>query len=385
MICSILDQDLYTFTVGQAVLDHFPDVDVSYKFTDRKKLAYNEWFLDMLNSEIQNMSKLQLILDERAFLKKTCPFLTPGYLDFLQNYRFDPSQVKATLDADNRLHIEIKGKWYQTIFWEVPLLALISECYFKVIDTNWTMEGQARRAIDKGKKLSANGCTWADFGTRRRRSSVVQDIVVASMRHEPGFSGTSNVHYAARYNVKPIGTMSHQWIMGVSAIDGLRRANKFALSRWVETYDGSLGVALPDTFGVAAFFEDFDAKLARLYDGVRHDSGDPYVFGEKLIEHYKQMRMNPLHKTAVFTDGLTVDKAIEIKNRFESRIGVSFGIGTHFTNDFDNSPALNIVIKLLTCNGVPVVKLSDEPGKATGDADALRVAKWTFLNQPLDS
>jgi nicotinate phosphoribosyltransferase len=178
--------------------------------------------------------------------------------------------------------------------------------------------------------------------------------------------------------------MSHQWIMGVSAIDGLRRANREALRRWNRTYRGNLGIALTDTFGTKAFFEDFDGELARLYDGVRHDSADPFVFGDSVIEHYHKVRINPAYKIIVFSDSLDVSKVLAIRKYFAGRINVAFGIGTYLTNDFAGSDALNIVIKLLKCNGIPVVKLSDVLTKAMGDKDALRVARWTFMNQPLD-
>jgi nicotinate phosphoribosyltransferase len=173
--------------------------------------------------------------------------------------------------------------------------------------------------------------------------------------------------------------------MGVSGKDGLRRANRCALERWSDTYDGNLGIALTDTFGSAAFFEDFDGKLARLYDGVRHDSGDPFEFGDKVIDHYVRLGIKPTSRTIIFSDGLDVELAIRIHQYFAGKIQISFGIGTHFTNDFEGSSALSIVIKLWSISGVPVVKISDQPAKIQGDSDACRVAKWTFFGTPLDT
>lgn len=390
MIQSILDTDLYKFTMQSAVLDHFPGTQVEYKFNDRRSRMYNDNFLKVFGQCLERMADLKAEDEEMTWLKKTTPFLSPHYLSYLHEYRFDPNEVNYNLDSNGTLQLMIKGAWERAILWEVPLLALVSEVYFKTVDTAWS-EGfdptidQKAKASHKGHVLSAQECTWAEFGTRRRRNFETQDLVVSSMAGLPGFFGTSNVHLARKYNCRPIGTMAHEWIMGVSAMDGLRRANRCALRRWAQTFKGRLGIALPDTFGTSAFYEDFDAELARLYDGVRHDSGDPMVFGDRLIEHYKSLGINPLHRFAVFTDSLTVDRAIEIQNYFAGRIGVSFGIGTHFTNDFEGSSPLNIVIKLSMCNGVPVVKISDEPGKSVGDKDALRVANWTFNKKPLDA
>jgi nicotinate phosphoribosyltransferase len=240
-------------------------------------------------------------------------------------------------------------------------------------------------------KLNTAGCKWADFGTRRRRSYEVQKTVIDALKTFNGFVGTSNVHFAHQFGCKPIGTMAHEWIMGNSAMCGLRRANKYALENWIEVYGADLGIALTDTYGTEAFLRDFDMQLAKLFDGPRHDSGSPYKFADTFINHYMGMRIDPLAKNIVFSDGLDTDLAVEIQGYCDRRIGCSFGIGTHFTNDFmtasdpaTKSRALNMVIKLRTCNGIEVVKLSDDEGKATGDKDAVRVAEWTHRGRPLD-
>jgi nicotinate phosphoribosyltransferase len=384
MIQSIFDDDLYSFTQQFAILDNFPGLDVEYRFVDRRPSGkFNDIFMKAFQQELERMATLRVNDEEIRWLARTCPFLGPDYLAYLHNYRYDPNEVHAEI-CDGNLSVGIKGKWERTILWEVPLLAIISELYFKLIETNWSMDGQYSLAAEKADALSQSNCVWSDFGTRRRRSSATQEIVIKQMLGKPGFNGTSNVHYARLFDVKPIGTMSHQWIMGVSAIDGLRRANREALRRWNRTYRGNLGIALTDTFGTKAFFEDFDGELARLYDGVRHDSADPFVFGDSVIEHYHKVRINPAYKIIVFSDSLDVSKVLAIRKYFAGRINVAFGIGTYLTNDFAGSDALNIVIKLLKCNGIPVVKLSDVLTKAMGDKDALRVARWTFMNQPLD-
>jgi len=385
-ILSLLDNDLYKFTMQHAVLDNYPGRSVEYRFNDRRPEGrFNEAFLAGFRRELARMSEMRVSDEEIAFVKERMPFLTrPDYLSYLREYRFDPDEVSAEVGADGNLSLAINGKWGRTILWEVPLLAIISEQYFLHCDTDWSMDGQQELAERKSKRLSDAGLKFADFGTRRRRNSDVQELFIKTAAGTPGFVGTSNVHFARLCDTKPIGTMAHEWIMGVSGLDSLRRSNREALKRWAHTFRGNLGIALSDTFGTEAFFEDFSGELSRLYDGVRHDSGDPFEFGEKVIGHYQKLGVKPEYKSIVFSDSLNVDKAEEIKNYFEGRINVSFGIGTHFTNDFAGSKALNIVIKMWSVDGVPVVKISDEPNKAQGDADALRVARWTFFRTPLD-
>lgn len=384
-IRSILDNDLYKFTQQNAVLHNFHNTKVVYEFKDRNpKGLYNDAFLKGFNQEVERMSNLRLTDDQLYYIENKLSFLNrKDYLSFLSSYRFDPNEVKASVENGN-LNLNIGGNWENAILWEVPLLATISEQYFLHCDTQWNMNGQLEKARYKSNRLSNSNCTYADFGTRRRRNYETQELFVKESLNKRGFVGTSNVHIAKKFGIKALGTMAHEWIMGVSALDGLRHANRDALNRWCETYQGNLGTALTDTYGSEAFFDDFDGKLARLYDGVRHDSGSPFAFGDKVIKHYQKLGIKPLSKTIIFSDGLDVDLAIEIKDYFKEKIGVSFGIGTHFTNDFENSKALKIVIKLKYVNGIPVVKLSDDNGKIQGDTDACRVAKWTFFGTPLD-
>ena len=387
IIQSILDNDLYKFTMQMAVLANFPNTKVSYEFKDRRPTGkFNNAFCNAFEHELQCMAQLQLHDDEIEFIKQKLPFLNrPDYIAYLSEYHFDPKEVNFGVNEAGELSLSIVGDWASTILWEVPLLAIISELYYTHCDRDWTEDNQTELADKKSTLLSQSGCIFADFGTRRRRQFDIQDNFVKLAKGKTGFVGTSNVFLAQEHDVKAIGTMAHEWIMGVSGMDGLRRANKRALWRWADTYDGNLGIALTDTYGTEAFFEDFEGKLARMYDGVRHDSGDPIKFGERVIKHYESLGIKPTTKNIVFSDGLTVDKAIEINEYFKGKINVSFGIGTHFTNDFANSPALSIVIKLRTIDDVPVVKISDEPAKIQGDPDACRVAKWTFFGEPLDT
>lgn len=391
MIRSVLDQDLYTFTVGQAVLENYPEAVVSSRFNNRKGTTFNDDFFALFRNEVERMAGLKLLSQERKFLEGSCKYLKSQYLDYVQDYRFNPDEVKINRVNDS-LEMDIVGTWHQTIFWEVPLLALVSECYYRTVDKNWNFDGQQSLIIDKGNALSAAGCTYSDFGTRRRRSFESQENVVRNLKGKAGFNGTSNVLLAYMHDVKPIGTMSHQWFMGVSALESLRHANRYGLQRWHDTYHGDLGIALPDTFGTAPFFEDFDKNLSNLYDGVRHDSDCPFKFTDKVVNHYRSHGIDPMTKIIVFSDGLTVTLAIELQKYCDLKgIRCAFGIGTHFSNDYADSPALNIVIKLRSVwskvggQEIQVVKLSDVLTKATGDADALKVALWTFYNQSLNS
>lgn len=385
VIQSILDNDLYKFTMQKAVLAYRRHVPVEYKFVNRRPEGkFNNDFAKAFAAEIRAMQSLGLSDDQREWLRNNLSWLGDEYLQFLGDYRFDPAEVIWSVDS-GELKLTIAGDWERTILWEVPLMALISELFFRHCDTAWAFDetDQRERLLEKGKILQ--DCQFSDFGTRRRRSFETHDLVVRTLKHLPGFQGTSNVHLAHQHQTNAIGTMAHEWIMGISALEGLRHANRHALRIWHGVYRGKLAIALTDTFGTGAFFNDFDASLAPLFDGVRHDSGDPDSFAENVIKAYEELGINPASRRIIFSDGLTPEKAAELQSRFASRIGISFGIGTNLTNDFPGSPALNMVVKLIRCDGVPVVKLSDVPSKAIGDRDALRVAHWTFFGKGLDS
>lgn len=398
IIKSILDSDLYKFSMQQAVLELYPNAQVEYRFKNRGAQRFNEEMLKELQNQIKLMGKLSLSPQEKEYIS-SLGFFKPSYIQYLSNYRFDPSEVELNLTENNDLDIKIKGPWHSTILWEVPLMALISELYFEQFETSKggrIFKYAFSNSVNKSQKLYDNNLAYADFGTRRRRSWKAHERAVRGLNfsgddHRTSLIGTSNIKFAMDLAIKPIGTMAHEWIMGVSALSGLRYANRSALYKWQRVYNGDLGIALTDTFGTEVFFRDFDSFLSKLYDGVRHDSGDPFKFGEKVIKHYESHKIDPKSKTIVFSDGLNVDLAIKLKEYFEGKIKVSFGIGTHFTNDFvdfDGQKPLNMVIKLWSVNDIPVVKLgeySENPGKVMGDPAAVRVAKWTFFNEnPVD-
>ncbi len=384
MIQSLLDTDLYKLTMQKAILRYRQNVPVKYRFINRAPAGgFDESFKYHFEQALYQLSQLRLTTREADWLHNRLPWLGSDYIQYLSNYQFNVNELQYSI-SEGELNLTIVGPWESTILWEVPLMAIISQSYFTEKDKD---KNRSRQAFDAIGKVSPtlSKFTHSEFGTRRRRSYEVQKAVVQRLKQNHSFFGTSNVYLAMQENVRPIGTMAHEWIMGISALEGLRHANRHALNIWQQVYGGRLGIALTDTYGSDVFFKDFDSNMARLYDGVRHDSGDPIVFAEKAIKRYNELDIDPKSKLIIFSDGLDAVTAEEIEKKLANRIKCSFGIGTYFTNNFIDSPALKIVIKLYECDGVPVVKLGDGVGKVSGDPDAVRVAKWTFNGLPLDN
>jgi nicotinate phosphoribosyltransferase len=376
IIRSLLDTDLYTFTVGQLVRVLFPEATGSYTFINRSKTKFPSNFVAELKNQLVLLSQLRFDESELNYLTIKHPYLKKEYLAFLKDYQFNPSELEIT-NEDGNLVINIRGIWYRTIMWEVPLLALISELYFRLtgekIADDW-----ATRIKNKGIALEAAGCKWMDFGTRRRHSLKVQEHVVALMKDHKGFLGTSNCYLAYLYNVPCLGTMSHQFIMGVSGLCGVKVANKFSMTLWKDFYGKDLLIFLPDTFTTASFLNDFKTH-AYEYDGLRQDSGDPEDWMDnKIIPHYaklnNELNIDLKNKKIIFSDSLDVPTAIRLHNKYKDITNVSFGIGTNFSNDV-GVKALSMVIKLNTINGVDVVKLSDVNGKYTGKPEMIEKVK----------
>lgn len=378
---SILDNDFYKITMQNAVVKLFPNERVKYEFINRGKHHFPEGFGEELRKAVDAMAELQLTKDEKKYLQKTCPYLALPYLDFLEGFHYDPSEVKI-IQNGNDVEVTVEGQWYRTILWEVPLLALISELHYEMNnmerDSN---EEVMNTTLQKAEKLNQLGVTFAEFGTRRRHSYKVHDLVVDALikSQNSKFIGSSNVHFAMKYSVKPIGTHAHEWFMFHAAEYGFKMSNEIALENWVDVYRGDLGVALSDTYTTEVFFQQFDKKFAKLFDGVRHDSGDPLEFADKTIAHYQKNGINPMFKYIIFSDGLNLEKVEEITKHCTGKIGISFGIGTNLTNDVGLKP-MNIVMKLIGVqanNGdwIPTVKLSDERGKYTGDPKMIELAK----------
>lgn len=381
IIRSILDNDFYKFTMQQGVVSLFPYAKARYQFINRGKHEFPDGFDVILREAVNKMAVLKLSKSEKKFLEVTCPYLSPVYLDFLEGYTFNPDEITIKQQG-TRLEVSVEGLWYRTILWEVPLMSLICELYY--IAKNIQPQSDAliientRVKLEKYKKL---GITLAEFGTRRRFSYQVHRLVMDTLNRfgDQTFIGSSNVHMAMLYNTKPIGTHAHEWFMFHAARYGYKMANNRALENWVTVYRGDLGIALSDTYTTEVFFRQFDKMFSKLFDGVRHDSGNPLEFADQVIHHYKKMGIDPLSKTIIFSDGLNYDKVEEIQQYCKNRIGMSFGIGTNLTNDV-GAPPMNIVIKLTEAQPKddewhPVVKLSDEPGKYTGMPREIELCK----------
>lgn len=378
---SILDNDFYKFTMQNAVVHLFPKARAKYAFINRGAHRFPDGFADELKKAIRELAQLKLTKEEKAFLYKNCVYLDPVYLDFLQGFQYDPEEVSIQQKGPE-LAVHIEGFWYRTILWEVPIMYLICALYYEMTgQQRISDEAVALIAKDKIEKYRDLGITIADFGTRRRHSYEVQKITVEALRDYGAncFTGTSNVHLAMLWNTKPIGTHAHEWFMFHAAKYGFKMSNQLALENWVQIYRGDLGIALSDTYTTDVFFQQFDKKFSKLFDGVRHDSGDPIEFAEKTIAHYRHFGIDPLSKTIIFSDNLNYEKIEQIVKHCKGKIGISFGVGTNFTNDVGLKP-MNIVIKMTDAlpdgdNWNPVVKLSDEKGKYTGNPETIRLAK----------
>jgi nicotinate phosphoribosyltransferase len=378
---SILDNDFYKFTMQQGVTKLFPGAKARYQFINRGKHAFPPGFAEALRQAVNQMATLKLSREEKVFLQITCPYLDPVYLDFLEGYRYNPEEVHVHQEGSS-LQVNVEGLWYRTILWEVPLMALICELYYKMNGSlrinNEEVLDITRKKIEDYRKL---GVTVAEFGTRRRYGYEVHRLVLQALKQygNGSFIGSSNVHMAMLYQTKPIGTHAHEWFMFHAARYGFKMANSIGLQHWVEVYRGDLGIALSDTYTTDVFFKQFDKMFSKLFDGVRHDSGDALQFADKVMAHYNRMGIDPKTKTIIFSDSLNYDKVARIAGYCQGKIGISFGIGTSLTNDVGLLP-MNIVIKMVAAHPydgewTDVVKLSDEHGKYTGSEPMIKLAK----------
>ena len=387
IIQSVLDTDLYKFTTSYAYSKLYPRAYGQFRFIDRGKTTYPQGFAEELKKEIQEMSKLALTKDEASFLYRELPYLPPTYIDFVRGFRFDPEEVKVDQDAEGHLSIIAEGLLYRVTLWETPILALVSELYYKILGAQPDMEYTERTIISKARKLAEHGITFSMFGMRRRFSAAIEDRVTELLKeHAAGYLfGTSNVYYAYKHGLRVSGTHPHEWIQFHGAMFGYKMANYMAMEDWINVYDGDLGTVLTDTYTTDVFMRNFSKKHAMLFTSLRHDSGDPLQFTEKVIARYRELRVDPTIKYIIFSDGLDPERAIEIANYCKGRIGASFGIGTNFSNDVGNGVRpMNIVMKLWKCKMTekerwnPCVKLSDVDGKHTGEPEEIELAQRTL-------
>jgi len=374
IIHSLLDNDVYKYTMMQAVIHNYYATIVKYRYKCRTEdYIFTPKQVQEIQQEVKYLCTRKLN-DQELYYLSTLRYFKPDFIDYLRNFHLDYRFITINDEDECGLNIEIKGPWANTILFEVPILAIISEIVARKRIPDLKMN--AIKDPLKEKIAIANkydGCLkFADFGTRRRFSFDVQKLVVMECAEKAkGFVGTSNLFLAYNNGYTPIGTMAHEWLMAHQALDGslLRDFQKKALEVWAKEYRGDLGIALTDTIGIDAFLRDFDLFFCKLFDGVRHDSGCPFEFGDKVIDHYTVMGIDPKMKTIVFSDGLNFKLMEELYNTFNPYIKVSFGIGTNLTNDVGNKP-LSMVIKMVECNGLAVAKLSDSKGKTMLDDDS---------------
>ena len=383
---SILDTDAYKFSVSYAYMKLFPDAECTFTFKDRNKVKRSKKFLEDFKKEIKNWENVGLTTEEFMLILNShrMDFIATYYWEWLKSFRFDVSKMHIYLDEESVLCVEVTDKCYKATLYEIPVLFTVPEVNNKEKEINWELTmNKLREKIDLANE---NGMLFSEFGTRRRFSQEVQDQICCILKqYSKTCVGTSNVYFALKYGMKPIGTHPHEWFMFHGAQYGYKQANYIALENWVNVYDGDLGIALSDTYTSDAFFNSFSLKQAKLFDGVRQDSGDEYEFVDKTIEFYKSKRIDPLTKTIVFSNALDFPKAIKILNYCKGKIKCSFGIGTNITCDVydmnDNKyDSENIVMKMSKCRmnenspWINTIKISDDLGKHMGDVEEFKHA-----------
>ena len=387
IIQSLLDTDLYKFSMMQVVLHQFPAAQVEYRYKCRTPGINLRPYLDEIRAEIHALCQLRFTEEELGYLG-SLRFIKSDFIDFLRLFHLPERCIEVGEgELPGEISIVVTGPWLHTILFEIPVLAIVNEVYFRNVNPSPDWDEGRRRLREKMKMVedeqpSLGRFRVAEYGTRRRFSRRWHEEVVQVMKDQMGqnFAGTSNVALAWRHGVLPLGTMGHEYLQACQALGPrLRDSQVFALEVWAREYRGDLGIALSDVYGLDAFLRDFDMYFCKLFDGARHDSGDPFVWGERMLEHFKANRVDPINKTLVFSDALTFPLAIELAHRFGDRCKLSFGIGTNLTNDLGPEP-LQIVMKMVRCNGQPVAKVSDAPGKTMCDDPAY----LAYLRQVID-
>jgi nicotinate phosphoribosyltransferase len=394
IITSLLDTDLYKFTMMQVVLHHFPGAQVEYRFKCRNAGVDLTPYVDEIREEIEWLCTLRFRERELEYLR-SFRFIKSDFVDFLGLFQLNTKwiTVRPSADKAGEVDIVIKGPWLHTILFEVPVLAIVNEVYFRNTQPVPDYAEGRRRLLEKIALIrddpllthardGVEALKIADYGTRRRFSRMWHDEVVLLLKDKlaENLAGSSNVMLAMKHGITPLGTMAHEYLQACQALGPrLRDSQVFGFETWAREYRGDLGIALSDVYGLDAFLRDFDMYFCKLFDGARHDSGDAVEWGERLIAHYEKNRVDPRTKVLVWSDSLTFPKVIELYNRFRGRARVAFGIGTNLTNDLGYTP-LQIVIKMVRCNGQPVAKLSDSPEKNMCD-DAAYLA---YLRQVFD-
>lgn len=398
IIRHLTDNDAYTFSVCYLYLKKFPRAYGQYTFIDRNDGVYPPGFAEKVREQVRAMESIVISEEEIAYMARRCYYLPTWFYTFLKGYRFDAGEVSISQDRSGRLSISVEGLLWKTVFWEVPILAIISELKHQL---DGDLEGydatrEYEKSLEKGLSLIGNGLSFSEFGTRRRFSFDHHDLIIrgllearrrlkeAGVGAKGSFAGTSNVFFAKKYDLIPIGTMSHQVVSFCGAMFGYKEANFIAMSHWQETFESDLGTFLYDTYGWDAFQKNFSKIYAKLFDGLRVDSGDNFQAVDKIMAKYQELGIKPLTKSLTFSNGLSVEEAVEIHQYCLGKINDNYGIGTFLTCDVTDVRPMNIVMKLTAAKLTEkkawqkAVKLSDDPGKHTGDPDEVDLAQRTL-------
>ena len=382
MILSMLDNDLYKYSVSWSYMKLYPEAEGTFTFCDRNKIEFDKEFLETLKIELTKLCGLSLSLGEKQWCCKHIKYIPEVYWEWLRGFNFDWDRIICWLDDEKHLHIKVTDKLHKVTLYEVPVLAIVSELITRrqgmvnVSDVIDKLDAKINLANEHHLKFS-------EFGTRRRASAASHELIIQRLKEKcPIYCvGTSNVYFAMKYNMLPVGTFPHEWIMFHGAIWGYQEANYLGMRDWVRTYDGNLGIFLMDTYTSKVGLKNMSLKFAKLFDGVRCDSGDEYKIGNEVIERYKELNIDPTTKTIVFSNALDFNKYLDISNYFAGRIRISAGIGTNLTNDTEYKPA-NIVMKLSECRinsnqeWRKCIKISDDLGKHLGDDKEFEIAKY---------
>jgi nicotinate phosphoribosyltransferase len=388
IITHFTDDDLYKFSMACAVTENFPRAQVRYEFVDRNDMVYPAGFADALKEQLLMLEEVRMTPEELDFMRRKCDYMPNWFFTYLKGFRYHHEWADVSQDDEGHLHILIEGNWSDTIFLEVKLLAIISELYYIMTGQTGRLDYAAfyDKSYAKAQRLLAAGCNFSDFGTRRRASLEAEDTAVRAMadcyksQQWPGkFVGTSNVYLAMKYDLVPIGTMAHEFVCAIGGMYGPQMANHIAMNAWRNTFRGALGIFLYDSFGWDIFSLNFSEDFANLFKGLRIDSGDNFEQLQKIVAKYKSFGIDPRSKQVIFSNALDTDRAIEIQKVARNYCQPSFGIGTHFTNDFPGVEPLNIVIKLVASKITEswaffndTCKLSEDKGKHTGDPAVIR-------------
>lgn len=379
---TILDTDLYKFTTSYAYIKLFPYALGTFSFKDRDLTVYTEQFIEELQEAIKQLAQIALTEEELEYMTSHCRFLPRVYWEWLSSFRFQPDKIKIHLDEEHHLNIEVTDYLYKATLYEVPLLSIVSEIRNHSLGHIANMTDIINKLSGKVELSNIHQLSFSEFGTRRRFSFDVQDKVVEYLKeHSLYCTGTSNCYFAMKYDMKPMGTHPHEWFMFHGAQFGYKHANYLALENWVKVYDGDLGTALSDTYTSDSFLSNLSRKQAKLFDGVRCDSGNEFEFTDKLIARYKEFGIDTTTKTIIFSNALDFDKALKIQQYCKGRIRCAFGIGTNLTNDAGFKPS-NIVMKLSRCKmnvhqeWRECVKLSDDLGKHMGSSKEVKACLY---------